>query len=448
MIAALPSDELYVLPMLVPEGKAGEHERQEIDLARKLEDPDLDSESRRRFELEYAEASGARFRLGGAEQRRPAPEVIREQRHVVVLGGPGVGKSTLIRYLARSCALGEDSIRERLGWSEDAVPIVISLAAYADARARERELSIRKYLDRRMEERGGETLRNAIDETLGAGEAFVLLDGIDEVPESSARASMVRAVDRFRSDYSANRILITSRPTGYVRVAGEVRHYVMPNFSKEQVAEFVQRWQRAQERTMRPDAPDLQKAEKEAASMVAEIERNPKVAELATNPLMLVIVSLIRREGRKLPDKRVQLYQRAVETLMETWNQFRSLSEDVAVGQTLPVERLIRVWGAVASWTRATRPTGVIHRAELRRKLVAILEEMEFDERDPEQTADSYLEAAARRAGILEERGTDIFAFWHPTFEEYLAGVDLTTPSGRAAERLVAVADDPRWREW
>jgi hypothetical protein len=65
----------------------------------------------------------------------------------------------------------------------------------------------------------------------------------------------------------------------------------------------------------------------------------------------------------------------------------------------------------------------------------------------PEQTADSYLEAAARRAGILEERGTDIFAFWHPTFEEYLAGVDLTTPSSRAAERLVAVADDPRWRE-
>jgi hypothetical protein len=88
-----------------------------------------------------------------------------------------------------------------------------------------------------------------------------------------------------------------------------------------------------------------------------------------------------------------------------------------------------------------------MHRGELKRELVRILEEMEFDDDSPEATADSYLDAAARNAGVVEERGPDVFAFWHPTFEEYLAGVDLCTPTSKAVARLCQHADDPRWRD-
>jgi hypothetical protein len=72
---------------------------------------------------------------------------------------------------------------------------------------------------------------------------------------------------------------------------------------------------------------------------------------------------------------------------------------------------------------------------------------MEFDEESPEATAESYLNAAADRAGLLEERGCDIFAFWHPTFEEFLAAVDLTTPTSKSTSRLLPLRRDPRWRE-
>jgi HEAT repeat protein len=446
---ALLNDDVYVTARLIAERGPGDSRHREADLLRKLEDQDVDPESRIRLEVEYAEVTGRRFRIESksSDESRPAPEVVGNHRHMVILGSPGVGKSALSRFLARACALGPDSVRQRLGWTEDPVPVVLPLAAFADARWKAPYLSLRAFLDQRMEQRGGEALRAAVGNLLAVGGTFILLDGIDEVPDSSARASIVRAVDRFRSDHASNRILVTSRPMGYVRVAGDIPHFILRNFSPEQVEIFVQNWQRAQERAQRERAPDLQRADEEARAMLEEIRRNAKVAELATNPLILVIVSLIRREGRTLPDKRVQLYQRAVETLMDTWNQFRSLSEQVVAGQALPVDRLIRVWGAVASWTRETRPTGVIHRAELRRELVRILKEMEFDEESPEATAESYLEAAARNAGILEERGADIFAFWHPTFEEYLAAVDLTTPTAKAVERLAPHADDPRWRE-
>ncbi len=75
------------------------------------------------------------------------------------------------------------------------------------------------------------------------------------------------------------------------------------------------------------------------------------------------------------------------------------------------------------------------------------MRDKELDQGKPEEIAESYLDAAALKAGLLEERGPDIFAFWHPTFEEYLAAVKLTTPTSRAKENLLKLRDDPRWRE-
>ena len=55
------------------------------------------------FEVEYAELTGKRFRIRGGEEPLKtllALKVIRNNRHLVILGAPGVGKSALVRFLA------------------------------------------------------------------------------------------------------------------------------------------------------------------------------------------------------------------------------------------------------------------------------------------------------------------------------------------------------------
>jgi hypothetical protein len=380
-------------------------------------------------------------------QKKSIQEALKSARHAVVIGSPGVGKSAMTRFLARTCALGAIAIREKLGWEEDLTPLVLPLAAYADARNRQPGLTLREYIDLRLIDRGSDALREAIGAELRAGKLLVLFDGIDEIPDSRERMLIVKVVDQFLADYGANRFVITSRPYGYIRLAGEISHFQLPNFSPEQVEEFVTRWQNAFECWRHPDGPDLLKAGKLAVEMLEEIRKNPKVEELATNPLMLVIFALIRHEQARLPEERVQLYNRAVNTLMDSWNRGRCLEGIDVGGAHLPLDRLVRVWSAVAEWTRRTKPTGVVHRAELKNKLIEILLEEELDEEDPIATAESYLNAAADRAGLLEERGKDIFAFWHSTFEEFLAAIELTTPSGKAIGRILPLRDDPRWRE-
>ncbi|HEX3532300.1 MAG TPA: HEAT repeat domain-containing protein [Thermoanaerobaculia bacterium] len=447
--ASLPLDEVYVLPRLLPERSGLESREREGRLLKDLLDnEDLPPAERSKLEEEFSLFTGERWRaLKEKDQGLALGEALKPARQAVIIGSPGVGKSAMTRFLARTCALGPAAIHEKLGWEEDLLPIVLPLAAYADARSRRPGVTLREYFDARLVERGGEVLREAVDAEVSSGRTLILFDGVDEIPDSRERFFIVKAVDQFLTDHTASRVVVTSRPYGYVRLAGDIPHFQLPNFSSGQVEEFVHRWQGAFERWRHPASPDSAKAEKQAREMVEEIRRNPKVAELATNPLMLVIFALIRHEQARLPEERVQLYNRAVNTLMDSWNRGRCLEGIDVGGARLPLDRLVRVWSAVAEWTRRTKPTGVVHRAELKSKLIEILREEELDEENPTATAESYLNAAADRAGLLEERGKDIFAFWHPTFEEFLAAVELTTPSARATARLLPLRDDPRWRE-
>lgn len=446
----LPLDDIYVVPRLQPEReRENVREREKDVLTRLLGDRDLTSEQRVRLEEEYAVISGERWRPGTKVQEEGLAlgRALERAPHAVIIGGPGGGKSVLTRYLARTCALGRAAMTGRLGWSDRLIPVLIPLAAFADARGARPDLKLRSFLDERMAARGGDALRVAIAEELDKGRLYVILDGVDEVPDSHSRAAIVQAVDEFILDHADNRFLVTSRPYGYIRLTGDPAHFQLLNFSPAQVEAFLHRWQHAFERRQHPEAPNFEEAKEQADALVEEIRRSPKVSELATNPLMLVIISLIRYEKARLPEERVQLYNRAVNTLMDTWNQWRSQQAKEIGGVTLPLDRLIRVWGAVAEWMRREKPTGVVHRAELKRELVRVLEEKEYDEDTPEATAEAYLRAAADRAGLLEERGFEIFGFWHPTFEEFLAAVELTTPTGRAVERLLPHRGDPRWRE-
>ena len=154
---------------------------------------------------------------------------------------------------------------------------------------------------------------------------------------------------------------------------------------------------------------------------------------------------LLRYANVRLPSERVRLYLDLVTKLLGRWNRVRST---IAAAETeLPVNDLLTVWADVANWLHQETPSGAITEAQLHRRLVAALENHELDDNDPHAVARSYLDAARNRAGLLEERANGIFAFRHPTFEEFFAAIHLTTPSGTAIERLLPLRADPRWRE-
>ena len=95
---------------------------------------------------------------------------------------------------------------------------------------------------------------------------------------------------------------------------------------------------------------------------------NPSVRRLAANPLLLTILALMKRQGVTLPERRVELYEQYVRTLLSSWNRARGLGRPPA--RDLDVVQTVRVLAPLALWMHETSPgVGLVKRGEMRRKL-------------------------------------------------------------------------------
>lgn len=281
---------------------------------------------------------------------------------------------------------------------------------------------------------------------LRQGTCWTFFDGVDEVGRPDLRAAIVRNLESWQRECGENRCLVTSRLYGSASLAGELTRLHLAPLSPDDVTMFVLMWHLALAKWKNPEQPDEDEAAANAQDLLLQIRSNQSITALASNALLLIIMALIHREQKRLPEQRVQLYDAIINTLLDTWNYWRSLAPYNAGGATLPRHTLAHVLSKIALWARRDKLNGALPRAELLREMVRALKTSEVAEVDLEATAQSYLNAV-EQAGVLEERVPGMFAFWHPTLEEFLAARQLSTPAEGTIERLIPLRHDPRWRE-
>ena len=399
----------------------------------------------RQVSEEEAEAMGARL-----SEPTPVLDLFREHDGLIILGDPGAGKTTFLKYLALQLAMGQADPLD-LGAR---LPVLVPLSAYANALA-EGDVPLDRFIADYYRDRGVDLpLGPMLDEALNQGGALLLLDGLDEVRDRGQRHLVVeRVVDFFTFHRRAgNKFILTSRIVGYreVRPTTEgLAECTLVDFDDEEITLFVEQWTGALERAARGDtAVAAQEAERERDELLAAMQRNPGVRQLAANPLLLTILALMKRQGVTLPERRVELYQKYVETLLKTWNLARGL--DRPPSRDLDVVETVRVLAPLALWMHETSPgVGLVKREDVRRKLIEIYTEREMPQ--PERAAQQLLTDAREYAGLLLERGAGEYGFIHLTFQEYLAAVAIAQRGQQevtpVVEMLASHVDDDNWRE-
>lgn len=447
---SMPLDEVFVPLSAAPEEVTREATEEERGLIEELERAG-DARERAELERRLSETGMRGFLRGVGERAAPMTEVVQRNRKVVVLGDPGSGKTTLVKWLARQCALGSEAMAEKLGWGEDVVPVVVPIAGYGKALEDDESVRLHEHIGTELDRDEGEGFGDLMLERMKDGECLVLLDGLDEIPDPGRRLAAARGVGELMARCPECRYVVTSRIVGYslCRVTGDVSHYVLRGFEDDDIRQFARQWCEAYEKASHPEAVDLERARREAEELTEAIfdKAHPQVVEFARNPLLLTILALIKQTRVQLPERRVQLYEVALNTLMESWVRGRSLARG-AKGVELDVGQSVRVWQRVAYWMHREKPAGTAHRSELIEKLkAALVEEMGVSEREAEETAESFLTAAAERTGLLQARGENVFGFLHQTFEEYLTAMHIASPAHTAFERAAPHLHDSRWRE-
>lgn len=435
-------DDTFVEPFLTRAGSLRES-REEVDRLLDLIHDDEEEilardEARSRL-LRLRSDTWDKIWRGG--QAQPASQVLSEYRAVVILGDPGAGKSTLIRWLLVGRA------REIQEEAAGRVPLLVAVGDYANAWETEKKqghsLALTDYLERhaqRITQGMGEVVRQALGP--GGSGVLLLLDGLDEVPRDLRRSVAGRIQDFLAyhvGDEQPSRLLVCSRFFGYEEapITDPAVQVVVAPFNNAQIRGFARRWHVWLEKHLHRDRPDLDYAEAEAEHFEAALFSRPQITELARNPLMLTMIAVVIRQGKVLPRRRVELYDLALRQLMTQWEYLR--------GETLKTFHIdygqaCQLWAPVARWMHEVG-TGAVHEEELKKRLRDRLKELELEE-----TAEDWLTVRGDKTCLLQERGTQVFGFLHQTFQEYLAAQDIFS-EGEFVKDLGRYIQDPRWHE-
>jgi formylglycine-generating enzyme required for sulfatase activity len=360
---------------------------------------------------------------------------------IVVIGGPGSGKSTVLRYvawtLAQALVEGRPELaRDRLGLDGPLpMPILVPLHAFAEHRARCRaaadpELStlaacLHDYLTR---EKGALDLSTGFFKSLlNAGNCLVMLDGLDEVGSEGERELVCRAVENLADWLPANRFIVTSRPaayTGQAVIAADFRQVQVQPLEHDDVVQLVTRLYRA---------ADHAEETEQLLSWLDELEayyrrrRGDEERQLIDSPLMVRMVAIVDLSGEKLPEQRAELYDRFVDTLLRVTHH-----TEAAIRQALeklggPAEDQ-RQWLAVLAHAMHSGETGIrsLPESQVRALLCRHLAPTR-GEAEAAEVVRKFLAATRSRAGLVEVRGgpPDRWSFTHHPFQEFLAAVYL-----------------------
>ena len=328
------------------------------------------------------------------------------------------------------------------------------LSAYA-IRLAEHDLPLDRYIVEYHQARGIDLSIDAILRTaLKQGGALLLLDGLDEVQETARRRLVIdRVVDFFSLHQAAgNKFVLTSRIIGYKEVrtvVGDLQECTLIDLNAEEIRLFVAQWTQAIEHAASDDSRGARAAaEREEQELLDAIARNPGVQRLAVNPLLLTILVLMKRQGVILPERRVELYENYVATLLKHWNLARGLGRPPT--RDLDIQETLRILAPLALWMQeVSAGIGLVKQGDLERQLVSIFQQR--GEENAEWAAANFLKDVQEYAGLLLERGPRAYGFIHLTFLEYLAAVALarrgqrdTTPITTALAQRVG---DANWHE-
>jgi formylglycine-generating enzyme required for sulfatase activity len=373
-----------------------------------------------------------------------------DAQRLVVLGDPGGGKTTLLRWLATvyllrfqadaaainaANAIPDSATLPQRSW----VPVLLRCRDFHPSDlCRSFTDFLAVHLDKtELLPTDAKVMRAVVLERIAKGGVLLLVDGLDEITDEKTRVLFCQELERTAIRYPDTPIVVTSRIVGYrsmpYRIHSGFQHGVICDLQHEDKDLFARRWVQATEH--HKTTAEMASSERQ---LVEALHSSDRIERLTANPMLLTTMALVKRKVGKLPTRRHKLYSEAVAVLLN-WNSqvYEPIEDDVALPQL-----------AYLAYEMCRRGVQSITGSELLELLERFRENYPnlnavreyYCEKGSGRAFLTHLEA---RAGILMRSGEawqdqgsfakSIWEFRHLTFQEYLASVALR--DGRYSDR-------------
>ncbi len=371
-----------------------------------------------------------RFGLSRVTQKRvPGLEVVNRHSKLMVLGKPGAGKTTFLKYLAIQCISGE--------FQANQLPVFITLKDFAETHD---QPDLLKYINYLFGNFG--VVDTQIVEILQQGRALILLDGLDEVREKDSK-QVLEQIKNFSYQYPNNPFVITCRLAAQEYTFEkftdvEIADVEVADFDDKQIQTFVTRWFLAKE-------SDL------AERFMKQLNSNLAIKELAASPLLLTLLCLAFEESGNFSTNRSELYKEGIDTLLKKWDTKRGIQRD-QVYKNLSLQRKEDLLSKIALTTFEKGDYFFKQKAaeQYITDYIRNLPDANTESEALQLDSETLLRSIEAQHGLLVERAKGIYSFSHLTFHEYFTAREIVFGTQALDEKLQNLAShitEYRWRE-
>jgi len=220
-------------------------------------------------------------------------------RRCIVLGGPGTGKTTLMKSLVTSI------LKKRCHPDLDnSIPVFVVLRNLAKKQHTVHQAIVSAFADHHFP--GADKF---IQSALDTGKLVIILDGLDEV--GASREFVVEQILRFcqydDQQEHQNRLIVTCREHSYRTMdlrEGIPEVVQVEPFTNHHIRVFLEGWPMHKERS--------------AIKLYALIQGDPQIRDICRNPLLLTILTglYLDTDDFQIPTSRELFYQKAINELL------------------------------------------------------------------------------------------------------------------------------------
>lgn len=384
----------------------------------------------------------------------------------VVLGGPGSGKTWLVRWEAQRLAREALGRLRRSGFPDEVqIPIRLRLSNIGKTISEKgcsfSEAVVECFSEKKIShgnqsaQAPSELLTELIDEKIGTKKVWLLLDALSEAQHAGYRDTVVEGIRSFLQNNPDSRLLLASRETRYDSALSDIirrdrngQEMKLLPFDYDQIKEFVHKYF----------------SKEKADTFLNRLDSSPQIRGMAESPLLLTFLCRIFGDmgsSTLQSISRAQVYERTLnEILSALWHETEQTSLN-------PDKRQARMY-ELSAMAFTLFVQGEIHISQ--RKLDEAIRfgySRKWDERPGEEKTIERREEYISKPGVLTSTGgkesVGSYRFIHLTIQEYLTarwmalqvndngwntGIDIE--NGRTLEISTIVdrkAWSPRWQQ-
>ena len=408
----IPLDDVYVTVQFLDERSASRY--------RSNED----------IERAFRERNRGLFILD-SDELKDGTTVANDKQFLMLLGAPGVGKSTFLRKV------GLEALKGREGnFAHECIPVFLELKRFtAD------QIDIEALIIHEFKICGYPYPDQMVRTGLESGKLLILFDGLDEVPSANVN-NVIRKIEDFVDQYSQNRFIASCRIAAYTGGFRQFTEVEMADFDDAQIEAYIKNWfDSTPDRYRYQLDEEVKTADQCWKALNARGHHATK--ELARNPLLLTLLCMVYDNSQNFPQNRADLYEKALSIFLEEWAAEKRVRQEESISQYLDVPAEKRMLSEIAA--KNFEASYLLFSKD---ELIKQIREFGEGNANTPSTFDApkIFETILVDQGLFVERVSASYSFSHLTFQEYLTASYIKEV--RSIQRLVTNhLHDKRWRE-